>query len=1002
MSRKSFYTPLVAVSCLLAVAATAKADSVAQVGTSVRISRATADLIDPQGRPGMMSMGSMTAARPGDVLTYVVHFTPVPNGAVRGLGGYITVYVPRNVEVVGARIVDSTGATVPPLRGGLASDGCGPRGCTGYGTDTAGADLEEGSLSQLYADTGVFFSTDPLTQRIPHGIGADEFLTVFNGIEMNPEPTGINNIGDILGTPGPYYAHNQWDWIQVMAFGNGDGTSINTNGDGNTPHLYGSAVAGPETWYPYEASYTGAVTSGMTTFDPTLVVASTTTGPWERVRTLGGEIGRLGNAPPVPDPGIPTRIGVLAEDPGTGAAMGRALHGGAPLPAFDAAAPTDPYTRALRYAVGELVVGEEYLAEFSLRVLELPLDPVTMSDVVCAEVTGGDASSRDTVGGGGGKDHTWRYFLPAPACVSLELLFDLDVDKLVAVNGDTLSYTITMQNLSTTAHTNAVVRHCYDGGNLTFVSSVPAGTSGAGGCPAGSTDVTWTVPRIEPGETLSYTLDFTITGATRRTVLSRAFFTSDQLPEGFSTVAFTNVDASLVLIDLAMTATPELVAAPPGSVHYTAVVTNRGPGTAGAISTTVTLPSPFVYTAGSTIVDGTAVAGSDPTITTDPGTGDSILLFPAGTFSLPDLSPGGMAGDTMVLEFDATVPAATSPGAYTAGLETWFAASRDVSDAAAGLAEVIVGTVRSDVPVITGGVSRGSTSVRGTTSEADGTIIRIYIGGVEVAQGMTAGGTWVVTVPALTANERVSASAEAPGELESLRSAEVIVPGGAAGSVPECSDGLDNDGDGATDFPDDADCESASDLTETHIPECADGVDNDMDGTTDFGEDTSCSSLLDDTEAGEPECSDGVDNDGDGVMDFPDDPGCAAADDVSEATLPACANGLDDDGDGDIDFPLDDGCATALDDDEAAGVVPTPDGGVMPDGGAMPDGGVMPDGGMMGGDASVPMPPPDWGGVATPGSGCGCAVPGAGGGESPWAPAALALLGAVAVLRRRR
>ena len=172
----------------------AQADSVAQIMTSVRISAATARLIDPQGRPGMMTMGTRTAARPGDILTYAARFTPVPNGAVRGLGGYITVYGPRNTEVVGVRIIDATEATIRPTRGGLASDGCGPRGCTGYGMDTSGAALLEGSLSQLYADTGVFYSTDPRTQRIPHGVGADEFLTVFDGIEMNPRPTGIPNI----------------------------------------------------------------------------------------------------------------------------------------------------------------------------------------------------------------------------------------------------------------------------------------------------------------------------------------------------------------------------------------------------------------------------------------------------------------------------------------------------------------------------------------------------------------------------------------------------------------------------------------------------------------------------------------------------------------------------------------------------------------------------------------------------------------------------------------
>ena len=45
----------------------------------------------------------------------------------------------------------------------------------------------------------------------------------------------------------------------------------------------------------------------------------------------------------------------------------------------------------------------------------------------------------------------------------------------------------------------------------------------------------------------------------------------------------------------------------------------------------------------------------------------------------------------------------------------------------------------------------------------------------------------------------------------------------------ECADGIDNDGNGKIDYPDDPGCESDTDNTETS-PQCADGVDNDGDG----------------------------------------------------------------------------------------------------------------------------------------------------------------------------
>ena len=66
------------------------------------------------------------------------------------------------------------------------------------------------------------------------------------------------------------------------------------------------------------------------------------------------------------------------------------------------------------------------------------------------------------------------------------------------------------------------------------------------------------------------------------------------------------------------------------------------------------------------------------------------------------------------------------------------------------------------------------------------------------------------------------------------------------GNAPQCSDGIDNDGDGKIDFPDEPGCTSLADDSETDncpngagCPQCSDGVDNDGDGDTDFGQDLS-------------------------------------------------------------------------------------------------------------------------------------------------------------------
>ena len=71
-------------------------------------------------------------------------------------------------------------------------------------------------------------------------------------------------------------------------------------------------------------------------------------------------------------------------------------------------------------------------------------------------------------------------------------------------------------------------------------------------------------------------------------------------------------------------------------------------------------------------------------------------------------------------------------------------------------------------------------------------------------------------------------------------------------------------------------------------PACQDGLDNDGDGLTDFaGGDPGCDSAgdLGEHAVGLP-CDDSLDNDGDGLRDYPADPGCAAPDSPSELPEP--------------------------------------------------------------------------------------------------------------------
>jgi uncharacterized repeat protein (TIGR03803 family) len=138
---------------------------------------------------------------------------------------------------------------------------------------------------------------------------------------------------------------------------------------------------------------------------------------------------------------------------------------------------------------------------------------------------------------------------------------------------------------------------------------------------------------------------------------------------------------------------------------------------------------------------------------------------------------------------------------------------------------------------------------------------------------------------------------------------------------PECSDGLDAEGDGAIDYPADPGCDSLADVRETSqtLP-CDDGLDDDGDRLTDFPSDPGCESSIDPSERTSAlVCDDGLDGDGDGLVDFPFDPGCESPRAPSEYSEDlVCDDGIDNDGDGVADYPRDPNCHFLADATEQA------------------------------------------------------------------------------------
>jgi hypothetical protein len=91
-------------------------------------------------------------------------------------------------------------------------------------------------------------------------------------------------------------------------------------------------------------------------------------------------------------------------------------------------------------------------------------------------------------------------------------------------------------------------------------------------------------------------------------------------------------------------------------------------------------------------------------------------------------------------------------------------------------------------------------------------------------------------------------------------------PDAAVSDQPQCSDHVDNDGDGKTDFPADPGCLNPNQNSETD--DCPDGP-------------------------GCPQCGNGKDDDGDGLKDYGADPDCSAASDPSEQGVNFNACGSD-------------------------------------------------------------------------------------------------------------
>jgi uncharacterized repeat protein (TIGR01451 family) len=695
-------------SALLAAAiftALALAHSVGQVQTTKFLAPETVAML--LARAGTASPG----LRNGDIMSYIIQFSPIANGATTGVAGYITDYLPPGTEVVDAAIVAKDAAgnfySIPPNFPGGIDPGWGNQGQKTYLAPFATAAYDatgrcaaggftnncNARLTELHADTGIFFSTDPRTAVFP--ALPTRILQGLNGYDISPTAEGQLNpiIGQTRAT-----THNLWDANQTNAFGSTPAAvgalvapasvapSINVTGRGATPYNAGSAVAGPQTGYQ---------------LDNTASV-----GPWQRIAYAGSRIGDSAIGPATAaDPLSLTAVG------GAPTSIGYNLSTANPLPSG---------TNAVRWAVGKLVVGEIRYVKISLRITA---PPPTNGIVNSSEVFGGDAGDADN-----GQDSVWRYHVPSVADNNSNLLVQKTVECVFIgavcqpLSGGYIPddarvrYRLTYLNSGVVPQTNVVLEDvlpCKTGANAAsfILSAVISGSitlpvvnppiTAAGVCPATRSTVTFpTLSTLAPGAGGAILIDIQMTTAVGDLVANTAKLKSDQVPGGVFSNTAHNVNAfpSLAITKVANVTTT----VPGGTTSYTIVVENTGAGNATGIAFNDILPSlggavtpatRFSFNTVTSVAVSASPAGSALTLPAVVTTGVPPTLIPYDTspvasnsqqitfsFGASTLVPGGRITLTYTVNVGVSVTASATPY-FNSAIVTYAGGGTGRSDA---------------------------------------------------------------------------------------------------------------------------------------------------------------------------------------------------------------------------------------------------------------------------------------------------------------------------------
>ena len=540
--------------------------------------------------------------RTGDVLSYIIESVPSPNGATLGSAGYVTDYIPPGMEVVGASFVDKVPDPTkvggfafvdrPANLPGVLGDGCGQGGCQIYI-----APFANGSIARGTQDTGIFFSTDLRTKRLPTGPLTIPLLPPLLAPATGPVDITLCSKSRLAGGQLAFITYNQWDYDQLIAFGdskNGCGGAAiklltGGSGRGNPPVLAGlvpgtfvglsSPVAGPQTYYTNDYNPLGdGIVATPSLLDFQLV------GPWQRIYAPGSLIGGSG-------PVVSYLVNGSEIIAGVPTSAGWALSTANPLP---------PTTNAVRWAIGERTVGTIEHVKIKMRVTNLAAFAAGSLNNTAytnhSEVFGGDASG----GAQGGKDMVYAYLGPSQANNNAQLMV---TKKVIAVSnvsatgpwissdgafvaaGQWVKYRLNYLNAASAPLFNVTITDVIDTLEAIYVSS-DTGNPFVGAATYLAPNVTWApILQVSPGGGGSMEVVVQITAAGGGTITSNAISATASTIAPPAAPALINAKSIFVSnisgtgavpnISQTKTVTPS-VAAPGGQVLYSMQLANNG------------------------------------------------------------------------------------------------------------------------------------------------------------------------------------------------------------------------------------------------------------------------------------------------------------------------------------------------------------------------------------------------------------------------------------------